>query len=48
MPKAEILKIMDAIRLVIATCNISDEEAQALFVAAAKATRRRRNRKVEP
>jgi len=58
MPKSEILKILDAVRLVIATQNISDEEAEALFIAAAKSLRTRltavgrlvalqRNRKVE-
>ena len=45
MPKAEILKIMDALRLVITTQNITDEEAQALLMAVAKSTRRKRKRK---
>lgn len=45
MPKAEILKVMEAVRLVIVTQNITDEEAQALLLAAAKSTRRKRRRK---
>ena len=45
MPKAEILKIMEAVRLVIATQRITDEEAQALLIAVAKSTRPKRRRK---
>ena len=45
MPKAEILKIMEAVRLVIATADITDEEAQALLIAVAKSTRRKRKRR---
>ena len=45
MPKAEILKIVQAVWLVIATQDITDEQAQALLRAAAKSTRLKRKRK---
>ena len=45
MPKAEILKIMDAVRAVIAMADITDEEAAALLLAIAKAVRPKRKRK---
>lgn len=45
MTKDEILRVLDAARLVIATRNVTDKEAAALFLAAAKATNPKKRRR---